>query len=73
MYAHLKCQSRLDFLGQHFSDTPVEVRQNLHGQLWLDAPLADEVVECIGQRHADAAYVSRVEQGVMRAQYLLRR
>jgi hypothetical protein len=51
---YLERQPRLHLLSQHLGDAAVEIRQDLHRQLWLDAPLADQIVERVGQRHPDA-------------------
>jgi hypothetical protein len=42
---YLKGQPRLHLFGQNLSDTAIKVGENLHGQLRLDAPLADQVIE----------------------------
>ena len=51
---YLESQARLDLLGQNISNCLVEVREDLHGELWLDSPLADEVVQCICERASKA-------------------
>lgn len=55
---HLELQSTSHILLQGFRDGLIKVAQNLHSQLWMDAGLADEVIESIRQRKADAALVS---------------
>jgi len=74
---YLERQARLNLLSKHLRDTPIEVRQDLHRKLRLDATLADQVVERIRERHADArgCEVSNGSKAVGRAkaQYLLRR
>lgn len=56
---NLERQSRLHLIGQHFRNRAIEVREDLHRQLRLDATLADEVVERVRQRHADARQPSQ--------------
>jgi hypothetical protein len=51
---YLECQPRLHFFSQNLCNTAIEVRQDLHRQLGLDAPLADQVVESVCECHADA-------------------
>lgn len=51
---YLERQPRLHFIRQCLSDTPIEVRQDLHRQLRLDATLTNEVVESVRERHANA-------------------
>ena len=51
---YLEREPRLDLLPQRLGDATIEVRQDLHRQLRLDAALADQVIESVGQRHADA-------------------
>ena len=51
---YLESQARLDLLGQNISNRLVEVCEDLHGKLWLDSPLADEVVQCICERASKA-------------------
>ena len=55
---YLERQARLHLFGQHLCDTAIEVRQDLHRELGLDATLADQVVEGIRERHADATGLS---------------
>ena len=43
--AYLKRQARLDLVGEHVGNCLVEVGQDAHGQLWLDAALGDQRVE----------------------------
>lgn len=45
--AHLERHSGLDLLLEDLSDAAIEVRKNLHGQLWLDSALRDELVKSI--------------------------
>lgn len=52
---HLELESRLDVLLERFRDGLVKVAQDLHGELRVDALIADEVVERVGQSEADAA------------------
>lgn len=63
---HLELQARLDVLLQRLGDGLVEVAQDLHRQLRVDALIADEVVERIRQRKADAAKRVRLVGGVAR-------
>jgi len=59
----LERQPRLDLFSQNLSDTAIKVRQYLHGQLWLDAPIADQVIEGVRQSHADAATTIELVKG----------
>jgi hypothetical protein len=52
--SYLKRQPSLHLIRQHLRNTAIEVRQDLHRQLGLDATLADQVVEGVRERHADA-------------------
>lgn len=54
----LKLQPGLDVLLERFRDRLIEIAQNLHRQLWVDAFIADEIVESIGKSQADAVKVS---------------
>ena len=51
-------QPRLHLISQHLRDTAIKVRQDLHRELGLDATLADQVVEGVRERHADAKGLS---------------
>lgn len=51
--AYLECQPGPNFVGQDLGDHPVEGRQDLHGQLRLDATFVDQVIEGIGQGQAE--------------------
>jgi hypothetical protein len=51
---YLEGQPCLDLIRQNLSDATIEVREDLHGQLRFDAPLADEIIESVCQCHADA-------------------
>ena len=55
--AHLKCQACLDLLLERLGDGLVEVGQDLHGQLGIDALGADQIVEHVHEREADAIVV----------------
>lgn len=55
---YLEGQPRLHLLSQHLRNTSIEVRQDLHRQLGLDSPLADQVIEGVRERHADARGIS---------------
>jgi hypothetical protein len=56
---HLELQAAPDILLQRLSDGLVKVAQNLHRQLWVNAGLADEIIERIGQSEPDAAVISQ--------------
>lgn len=71
---YLERQPRLHLLSQHLCDTAIEVRQDLHRELGLDAALADQVIEGVRKRHADAKGLCQyriakwlVEQGTVPA------
>jgi hypothetical protein len=51
---YLESQPRLHFLSQNLCNTSIEVRQDLHGKLRLDATFADQIIEGIRESHADA-------------------
>ena len=53
---YLEGQPCLDLIRQNLSDATIEVREDLHCQLRLDAPLADQSIEGVCERHADARY-----------------
>lgn len=59
--AHLELKSGLDVLVQALGDGLVEVSEDLHRQLRVDARAADQVVERIGQRKPDA----RISESVL--------
>lgn len=50
---YLERQPRFDFVRKNFSDASVEVREDLHSELRLDATISYEVVEGIGESHSD--------------------
>jgi hypothetical protein len=52
--AYLERQSSLNLVSQYLRDAAIKVRQDLHRQLGLDATFADQVVERVRERHADA-------------------
>ena len=56
---YLELQPTLHILLQRLGDGLVEVAENLHGQLRIDAFIADEVIERIGQSEPDTAVVSK--------------
>lgn len=60
----LERQPRLHLLSQHLCNTAIEVRQDLHRELGLDAALADQVVEGVRERHADAATAIELVKGL---------
>lgn len=51
---YLERQPRLHLVCQHLRDTPVEVREDLHRKLRLDTALANQIVQRIRERHANA-------------------
>lgn len=53
--SYLECQPRAHVGLQHFGNGPVEVGQNLHRKLGVDAVLCDQVIERIRQSGTDAA------------------
>ena len=42
---YLECEPRLDLVCEHVGNGLVEVCEDLHGQLGLDAALGDQVVQ----------------------------
>jgi len=52
---HLERQVRLNLIRQHFGDVTIKVAKDLHCELRRDAALRDQVIECICERHSDAA------------------
>lgn len=52
---HLERQARPDLFLQDLGNRSVKVRQDLHGQLGIDAVLGDQVIEGVRQGGADAA------------------
>lgn len=76
---HLKSQSSFDLILEHIGDRTVEVGENLHRQLWVDASVRDEIIEGVCQSSAEAiqSSVSQSVVGYSRerfgAMYLLRR
>lgn len=53
--SYLERQPRLHLLLQHVRDCAIEVGQNLHGQLGVDAGVRDEVIEGVCESGTDAA------------------
>lgn len=51
---HLERQPCLDLVLKHVCDGSVEVGEDLHGQLRVDARVRDEVIESVCQGGADA-------------------
>ena len=47
-------EAGLDALGEHLGDDAVEVVEDLHGELGLDASVVDEVVDRVDEGFADA-------------------
>jgi len=60
----LERQPSLHLIRQNLRNTAIEVRQDLHRQLGLDATLADQVVEGVRERHADAATAIELVKGL---------
>ena len=58
---YLEGQPRLHLLRQGLGDATIKVRQDLHRQLGLDATLADEIIEGICERHADAVHYTTLD------------
>ena len=58
METHLEGESALNLLCEHIGNGLVKVGENLHGELWLDAALGDEIVKCVCKGAAQAATVS---------------
>ena len=56
--AYLERHPGLDLLLEDFSDAAIEVRENLHCQLWLDSALGDELVKGVHKGASDTAQVS---------------
>jgi hypothetical protein len=44
VWIYLETQARPDLVGQNIGNCLVKVCEDLHGELWLDSSLADEVV-----------------------------
>ncbi len=57
--AHLERQPSLDLVLKRLGDGAIEVGQDLHRQLGIDAVIADEIVQRVSQREADAALHTR--------------
>lgn len=55
---HLERQAGLDLLLQHFGDGAVEVGEDLHGELGIDAVLGDQIVEGVRESGTDATMSS---------------
>jgi len=60
----LERQPCLHLIRQNLCDAAIEVRQDLHRQLGLDATLADQVIESVRERHADAATAIELVKGL---------
>jgi carbamoylphosphate synthase small subunit len=72
----LECQARLDLVGKHVGDSLVEVGEDLHSELRLDAALGDEVVEGVCEGAAQTVCCQlrpQASAGAKGMQYLLRR
>lgn len=54
--SYLEGHSSLHFLSQHVCDALVEVLEDAHGELRLDAAGGDEVVESVGKGETDPGY-----------------
>lgn len=64
--AYLKRQARLDLVSEHVGNGLVEVGQDAHGKLRLDAALGDQRVERVCKGTADTVLVrlgTHVETG----------
>lgn len=53
--SHLEAEAGLDLVGQHFGDGLVEVHEDLHGKLRLDAALRDERVQRVCEGATETA------------------
>jgi hypothetical protein len=74
--AHLECKPRLDLVCEHIGDRLVEVDEDLHGQLGLDAALGDQIVQRVREGAAQTVCCQpacSMSLSQVRAQYLLRR
>lgn len=58
-WTDLESQARLDLVGEHVGNGLVEVCEDSHGELRLDAALCDERVERVCECAADTAFVSQ--------------
>lgn len=63
VFAHLKLKSSFNVLLKSLSDGLIEIAQDLHGKLRVDALVADEIIEGICQSETNAA-VNHVSQAV---------
>lgn len=73
---HLERQPRLHLVCKHFCNSLVEVYEDLHRQLGLDAALGDEVVKSVREGTAETTFLSanaRRTSEQAGQQYLLRR
>ncbi len=52
---HLECQPRLDLLLQRLGNNAIELGEDLHGELGVDALFADQLVQGVCQSDAEAA------------------
>lgn len=48
-----KRKTRLDFVGYQVREGLVKVLQDLHGKLWLDLIVSNEIIQSIGQSNTD--------------------
>lgn len=55
---HLEAKVCLDFIREHLSHAAVEVRENLHSELRINATLTDEIVERISESNSDAVFTT---------------
>ena len=53
-WSYLERQLRLDMRPQHLRHRSIEIGEDLHRELWGDVAVGDEVVQSVGEGHADA-------------------
>jgi hypothetical protein len=58
-HPYLECQPRLHLVLQHVRDCAIEVGQDLHRQLRVDAGVRDEVIEGVCESGTDAVQSAR--------------
>ena len=58
-HPYLECQPRLHLVLQHVRDRAIEVGQNLHRQLRVDAGVRDEVIKGVCESGTDAVQRAR--------------
>jgi hypothetical protein len=52
-HAHFECEPCLDLFRQHLGNHAIEIVEDLHGQLRLDAAFVDEIVDSVDERLTD--------------------